>query len=405
MDSGNRKSDVLDMGRPTCVGIIGGGQLGKMIAHEARRMSFKVIVLDPTEGCPAARIADEQIVADFKDESAIMLLADRCDVLTYEIELANSSALRQLEERNYPVRPAPESLRIIQNKYRQKSFLKDHGIAVPKFAPVESEAHLHELCDRFGLPAVLKATEDSYDGRGNYVIKTKNDIAKAFAYFAGRETMLEKFVPFTKEVSVMVARNPSGQIESFPVVENIHTDSILDVTVAPARVSRAVEKKAMALARKAMQVLHGAGIFGIEMFVTRRGDVMINEIAPRVHNSGHYTNEACPVSQFEQHLRAVLDLPLAKPELLSPAAMINILGPEGFEGPYAVTGLEQMMAVPGAVLYIYGKKVSKPRRKLGHVTATGRTVGEALARARRARNAIKLVPSTKQEGKEMAPLN
>ncbi|MER3407493.1 MAG: 5-(carboxyamino)imidazole ribonucleotide synthase [Nitrososphaera sp.] len=382
------------MSRPTCIGIIGGGQLGKMIAHEARRMSFKVIVLDPTEGCPAARIADEQIVADFKDEQAIMLLAQKCDVLTYEIELANSSALRQLEERNYPVRPAPESLRIIQNKYRQKSFLQEHGIAVTEFARVESEEHLRQLCEKFGLPAVLKATEDSYDGRGNYVIKTKADISKAYAYFAGSEMMLEKFIPFSKEVSVMVARNPSGQIESFPVVENVHTNSILDVTTAPARVSKSVEKKAMALAKKTMQVLHGAGIFGIEMFVTKRGDVMINEIAPRVHNSGHYTNEACSVSQFEQHLRAVLDLPLARPELLSPAAMINILGPEGFEGPYAVTGLERMMAVPGAALYIYGKKVSKPRRKLGHVTATGRTVSEALERARKARNAIKLVPAS-----------
>jgi 5-(carboxyamino)imidazole ribonucleotide synthase len=390
-------SGMLDLGRPTCVGIIGGGQLGKMIAHEARRMSLKVIVLDPTDGCPAARIADEQIVADFKDESAIMRLAKRCDVLTYEIELANSSALKQLEGRNYPVRPAPETLWIIQNKHRQKSFLLKNGIAVPEFQLVQSEGHLQELCKTFGLPAVLKATEDSYDGRGNYMIKSRGDIAKAYAYFDGREMMLERFIPFAKEVSIMVARNPSGQIESFPVVENIHKDGILDTTIAPARISKKVELKATRLARKAMQVLHGAGIFGIEMFVTKKGNVMINEIAPRVHNSGHYTNEACSVSQFEQHLRAVLDLPLGKPELLAPAAMINILGPEGFEGPYAVTGLKKMMQVPGAALYVYGKKVSNPRRKLGHVTATGSTVKEALARAARARKAIKLVPSMEKQ--------
>lgn len=385
------------MERPTCVGIIGGGQLGKMIAHEARRMSFKVIVLDPTEGCPASKIADEQIVADFKDESAIMRLAEKSDVLTYEIELANSSALKQLEEKNYPVRPAPETLRIIQNKHRQKSFLKEHGIAVPDFELVKSEEHLRELCGKFGLPAVLKATEDSYDGRGNFVIKSKGDVRQAYEYFKGREVMLEKFVPFAKEVSIMVARNPSGQIESFPVVENMHKNSILDTTIAPAQISRKVEHKAIMLAKRTMQVLHGAGIFGIEMFVTKKGDVLINEIAPRVHNSGHYTNEACSVSQFEQHLRAVLDLPLAKPELLSPAAMINILGPEGFDGVYAVTGLDAMMKVPGAELYIYGKKVSKPRRKLGHITATGRTVKEALARAKKARNAITLVPATTGE--------
>lgn len=388
MDTG-----TLDLARPICVGIIGGGQLGKMIAHEARRMSFRVIVLDPTEGCAAARVADEQVVADFKDEAAIMGLAEKCDVLTYEIELANSTALKQLEERNYPVRPAPETLRIIQNKYRQKSFLKKNGISVADFELVKSEEHLQQLCKKFGLPAMLKATEDSYDGRGNHVIKSKADIGKAYTYFAGREMMLEKFVPFAKEVSIMVARNPSGQIESFPVVENVHKDSILDTTVAPAKLSAKVEQRAIKLAKRTIEVLQGAGIFGIEMFVTKNGEVMVNEIAPRVHNSGHYTNEACTVSQFEQHLRAVLDLPLARQKLLSPAAMINILGPEGLEGPYAVSGLKEMMRVPGAALYIYGKKISKPKRKMGHITATGRTTAEALARAKKARKAIKLVPS------------
>ncbi|HEY7507554.1 MAG TPA: 5-(carboxyamino)imidazole ribonucleotide synthase, partial [Nitrososphaera sp.] len=387
------QNSALSMGRQTTVGIIGGGQLGKMIAHEARRMSFRIIVLDPTDGCPAARVADEQIVADFKDEAAIMRLAEKSDVLTYEIELANSTALKQLEGKNYPVRPAPETLRIIQNKHRQKSFLKANGIAVPDFELVKSEEHLRELCKKFGLPAVLKATEDSYDGRGNYVIKTKADVPKAYGHFAGREMMLEKFVPFTKEVSMMVARNPSGQIESFPVVENVHKNSILDTTVAPAKLGTNAEQRAKKTAEKAMKVLHGAGIFGIEMFVTKKGEVLINEIAPRVHNSGHYTNEACSVSQFEQHLRAVLDLPLARPELLSPAAMINILGPEDFEGVYSVTGIDAMMKVPGAQLYIYGKKVSKPRRKLGHITATGRTAKEALARAKKARAAIRLVPA------------
>lgn len=386
-------SRVLAINRPICVGIIGGGQLGKMIAHEARRMSLKVIVLDPTEGCPASRIADEQIVADFKDEQAIMDLAGKCDVLTYEIELANSSALKQLESRNYPVRPAPESLRIIQNKYRQKSFLKSNKIPVAEFELVRSEEHLQELCKKFGYPAVLKATEDSYDGRGNFVIASKDRIPEAFRYFAGRECMLEKFVPFTKEVSIMVARNPSGQIESFPVVENIHKQNILDTTIAPAAISRSVETKAKKIAEKTMAVLHGAGIFGIEMFVTRKGEVLVNEIAPRPHNSGHYSNEACSISQFEQHLRAVLDLPLSKPELLHPAVMVNILGPDGLDGPYAVDGLDRLFAIPGVKLYIYGKKISKPRRKLGHITATGRTARQALERATKARQAIRLVPA------------
>ena len=385
--------DLLALERPVCVGIIGGGQLGKMIAHEARRMSLKIIILDPTEGCPASKIADEQIVADFKDESAIMKLAAKCDVLTYEIELANSAALKELEAKRFPVRPAPETLRILQNKFRQKSFLKDHKIAVSEFALVRSEDHLHELCRKFGFPAMLKACEDSYDGKGNFLITSKSEVHEAFGYFGGRECLLEKFVPFTKEISIMVARNPSGQIESFPIAENIHKNSVLDTSIVPARIDRKVEVKAKKMAERTMQVLKGAGIFGIEMFVTKKGDVLVNEIAPRPHNSGHYTNEACSISQFEQHLRAVLDLPLSTPELLSPVVMVNILGTENLNGPYAVKGLTRLLSIPGVKLYVYGKRTSKPRRKLGHITATGRTVKEALARAAKARKAVELVPT------------
>jgi 5-(carboxyamino)imidazole ribonucleotide synthase len=386
-------NDLLAIGRPICVGIIGGGQLGKMIAHEARRMSLRVVVLDPTEGCPASGIADEQIVADFKDEDAIIRLAEKCDVLTYEIELANSTALKELEAKTFPVRPEPETLRIIQNKYRQKSFLKEHGVLVPEFALVQSEDHLEKLCAKFGFPAMLKACEDSYDGKGNFLITSKGKMHEAYEYFAGKECILEKFVPFTKEISIMVARNPTGQIESFPVAENIHKNSILDTTIVPARISRRAELKAKKMAEKTMKVLHGAGIFGIEMFVKKNGEVLVNEIAPRPHNSGHYANEACSISQFEQHLRAVLDLPLSRPELMSPAVMVNILGNGNSDGPYAVKGLSRLMGVPGVKLYVYGKKTSKPRRKLGHITATGRTVKEAIARAAKARRAFELVPA------------
>ena len=383
-------SDLLAVESPICVGIIGGGQLGKMIAHEARRMSLKVIVLDPTEGCPASGIADEQIVAGFKDEDAIMRLAAKCDVLTYEIELANSTTLKDLEAKSYPVRPSPETLYIIQNKFRQKSFLRKHKIDVADFERVRSEDHLYQLCERFGFPAMLKACENSYDGRGNFLITSREQIPKAFTYFSKNEIMVEKFVPFTKEISIMVARNPSGEIASFPVAENIHKNGILDTSIAPARINQEVELKAKRIAEMTMDVLKGAGIFGIEMFVTNKGDVLINEIAPRPHNSGHYTNEACSVSQFEQHLRAVLDLPLSKPELLCPAVMVNILGNEHLNGPYAIKGLRRLLSVAGVKLYVYGKKTSKPGRKLGHITATGRTVEEALIRAAMARNAYEL---------------
>jgi 5-(carboxyamino)imidazole ribonucleotide synthase len=384
-------SDLLVIDKPICVGIIGGGQLGKMIAHEARRMSFKIIVLDPTEGCPASGIADEQIVADFKDENAIMMMSEKCDVLTYEIELANSAALKELESKNYPIRPAPETLRIIQNKYRQKSFLKHHRIAVSDFVLVRSEDHLQELCEKFGFPSILKACEDSYDGRGNFVILSRNKVHEAFNYFAGRQCMLEKFVHFTKEISVMVARNASGQLESFPVAENIHKNNILDTTIVPARISPKVKLKAKKMAERTMEVLHGAGIFGIEMFVTKEDDVLVNEIAPRPHNSGHYTNEACSISQFEQHLRAVLNLPLSKPELLSPVVMVNILGTENSNGRYGLKGLKRLLGVPGVKLYVYGKRITRPGRKLGHITVTAKTVRAALAHAEKARKAVKLV--------------
>jgi 5-(carboxyamino)imidazole ribonucleotide synthase len=392
-------SDLLVINKPIRVGIIGGGQLGKMIAHEARRMSLKVIVLDPMEGCPASSIADEQIVADFKDEHAIMRLAEKSDVLTYEIELANSTALRELEARTYPVRPAPETLRIVQNKFRQKSFLRQHKIDVADFDRVRSEDHLCQLCDNFGFPVMLKACENSYDGRGNFLITSREQVREAFNYFSGNELMVEKFVSFTKEISIMIARNPSGEVASFPVAENIHKNGILDTSIVPAGVNQEVELKAKTMAEMTMEVLKGAGIFGIEMFVTKEGGVLINEIAPRPHNSGHYTNEACSVSQFEQHLRAVLDLPLSKPELLCPAVMVNILGSEQSSGSYAIKGLRRLLSVPGIKLYVYGKKTSKPGRKLGHITATGKTVEQALMRATNARTRFEL---TAKKTKEVA---
>ncbi len=393
-------SDLLAMDKPLCVGIIGGGQLGKMIAHEAKRMALQVIILDPTKECPASSLADEQIIADFKDEDAIMRLAAESDVLTYEIELANSVTLKALESKQYPVRPAPETLHIIQNKFRQKTFLRNHGIKVADFEMVTSENHLYQLCKNFGFPIMLKACENSYDGRGNFLIRSRDQISEAFRYFSDRQTMVEKFIHFTKEISIMVARNPSGQIASFPVAENIHKNNILDTSIVPGRINQETEVKAKRVAERTMQVLKGSGIFGIEMFVTKDGEVLINEIAPRPHNSGHYTNEACSVSQFEQHLRAVLDLPLVKPELLCPAVMVNILGREHLDGPYVIKGLKQLFNVPGVKLYVYGKKTTNLGRKLGQITATGKTIEEAFTRATKARAAIELAAKTTKENSQ-----
>jgi 5-(carboxyamino)imidazole ribonucleotide synthase len=389
----------LPVTRPLSVGIIGGGQLGKMIALQAKRMALKICILDPSSCCPASSVSDELIVADFTDEQAIRKLATKSDVITYEIELANSKALIDLASKNHNlVNPSPETLRIIQDKYKQKSFLKENRLKVPTFKLVNSEEELFDLCQDYGFPVILKARENSYDGRGNYSIRSIGEISKAFSRFAGggeeRQLMVEKFVKFKQEISIMVARNRSGQITSFPVAENIHKDHILNLTIVPARVSDRVAKNAKKIAERALSALKGAGIFGVEMFVTDDDEVMINEIAPRPHNSGHYSIEACSVSQFEQHIRAILDLPLLEPSLLCPAAaMVNILGPRNYNGPYVISGVTKLLSIPGLTLHIYGKKISEPKRKLGHITLLGKSMHETLLRVNTAKRIIKVRPA------------
>ncbi len=371
------------------IGIIGGGQLGKMLALEAKRMSFGVIVLDPTPDCPAAAVSDEQIVADFKDLQAIENLAKKCSVLTYEIELGNVEALKRLQKNGCNINPSPDTLEIIQDKFFQKTFLKEAGISVPDFARINNLDELKSDLAKFGCPAMLKSCKDSYDGRGNILIAKPSEAEAAFLEFKGKELMLEKFIPFTKEVSVMVARSTKGGIACYPLVENIHKESILHMTIAPARVDMSVKKKAECIATKAMEVLKGAGIFGIEMFVTADGEVLVNEIAPRPHNSGHYTIEACHTSQFEQHIRAILGLPLGDTSLLSPAVMINILGGCGKEGKYKLSGINDVMSIRGASLHIYGKHIVKKKRKMGHITVLDPDVESAIRKAEAARAAIR----------------
>jgi 5-(carboxyamino)imidazole ribonucleotide synthase len=385
-----RDTDIFEVGNPICVGIIGGGQLGKMIAQEAKRMSLKVVVLDPQRECPASTVADQQIVADYKDEKAIERLACRCDILTYEIELANSIILKQLESSKYEIHPSAETLSIIQNKYRQKSFFKKNNIDVPDFDIIGSEQALKQLSVKYEFPLVLKACEDSYDGRGNIMVHSEPQLFEYCRHLNRNQYMIEEFVNFKKELSIMVARNKSGQIESFPVAENIHRNNILDSTIVPARVSKLVEQKASKLAEKAVHVLSGSGIFGIEMFVTQNDQVLINEVSPRPHNSGHYTIEACSISQFEQHLRAILDLPLSKPELLSPVVMSNILGSLYWQGNYRIRGLKKFFSIHGTTFHLYGKKISKPNRKLGHITVTASTLQEAVLNAKKAKNVLKV---------------
>jgi len=260
------------------------------------------------------------------------------------------------------IEPSPSTLSIIQDKLSQKTFLSENGLPVSQFYEISSLDDLREKIEDLGLPVLLKSRRDAYDGRGNFKITSSDDVEKAYQHFDGKSLMVEKFVNFKMEVSVIAARNTKGDIATYPLVENIHENNILKVTIAPARVSDDVISNAGEIAKKTMEVLKGAGVFGIEMFIDQDDKILINEIAPRVHNSGHHTLQSCKTSQFEQHLRAILGLELGSTDLVHKTVMCNILGPDGFEGKYEPVQLEK----DGAYLKMYGKDVSKPQRKLGH---------------------------------------
>ena len=347
------------------LGIIGGGQLGMMLTEAAQNMKdeiSKIIVLDPIKNCPASKVGAEQIIADFKDENAIKKLSELSDIITYEIESGNSDVLKKLEK-DTEINPSPDTLKIIQDKLLQKQFLKENNIAIAEFAKIGNKVELNQMIDKMGLPLLLKTRTDAYDGRGNYKINSKSEIDDALDLFSGKSLMVEKFIKFEKEVSVIAARNTKGEIITYPVVENIHENNILRTTIAPGRVSENVKKQAEQIAEKTMKVLHGAGVFGIEMFVTQDDEVLINEIAPRVHNSGHHTLQSCDTSQFEQHLRAILGMNLGDSSIKHPTIMYNILGPRTFQGEYHVLYKKS----ENIYLKMYGKLESKPQRKIGHV--------------------------------------
>jgi len=349
------------------IGIIGGGQLGRMLTLAAKPMGFDVIVLDPGENAPATHVGASQIVGGLYDKKALQQLVEQADYITAEIEHMDAAALQELERLQKPINPAPATIRLIQDKYKQKEFLRANGVAVADFVAIESEADAKKALNDFGGKMLLKTRHGAYDGRGNMVVKSPKDVKDAFKKFGDTPLYAEKFVPFTQEIAVMVARSTTSEVATYPVVQTIQQRNICLEVLAPAPVPESVIKQAMQLARKTAKLLKGAGTFGIEMFVTTNGKVLINEIAPRVHNSGHYTIEACRTSQFEQHVRAVTGLPLGDTSMVTPAAvMINILGER--DGPTQVTGLDNMLATPHTSVHIYGKSPTKVDRKMGHIT-------------------------------------
>ncbi|MBC2171050.1 5-(carboxyamino)imidazole ribonucleotide synthase [Listeria booriae] len=343
------------------IGIIGGGQLGRMMALAAKAMGYKVIVLDPTVDAPCAQVADEQIVANYTDLNALKELAEKSDVVTYEFENVDNDALHSIEN-SVRIPQGSELLSITQDRILEKAYLESLNINLAPYAVIVDRDDIEQHINSLGYPAVLKTTQGGYDGKGQYVIQSEEDIDKAVELLRFGTCVLEAWIPFEREVSVIVARNSEGQIETFPVAENDHKNNILHTTVVPAALDEESIHEAEAIAVKLAEYLHLEGVLAVEMFVTGSGAIYVNELAPRPHNSGHFTIEACNISQFTQHIRAIAGLPLLKPELLRPAMMVNILGQH-------VDGVNEVLAEhPDWFVHYYGKKEAKIDRKMGHIT-------------------------------------
>lgn len=369
------------------LGVVGGGQLGRMLAEAAAPLGVETVVLDPTPDCPAATVASDQIRGDFDDSDAIHELAARADVLTYEIELADPDVLASAgSEFGVPVHPSPETLTTIQDKNDQKQQLREHDIPVPEFRAVSDVDDLLVALDDLGTPAMLKARTGGYDGRGNVPIKSVDDAEAAFDAISG-PAMVEAFVEFERELSVIGVRG-ADDIVTFPVGENVHEAEILRETVVPARTTPDVRERATALAEDVLELLSGRGVFGIELFETTDGRLLVNEIAPRPHNSGHYTIEGCITSQFEQHVRATLGWPLGSTELQSPVVSKNVLGDVDEPRPAELSGIDAILETAETSLHWYGKREVRPLRKMGHFTMRTDDTDSALTESRTLRDSL-----------------
>ncbi|MED1784843.1 5-(carboxyamino)imidazole ribonucleotide synthase [Brevibacillus fortis] len=356
------------------LGILGGGQLGRMIALAGRAMGYRFVTMDPTADAPCGQTADRQIVASYDDVEAAMQLASVSDVISYEFENVDAQVAEVLESHAY-VPQGSRLLRITQNRIREKTAIREIGIPVAPFCVVNSLEDLQDAVRDLGLPAVMKTATGGYDGKGQWVLRSEAELAEAFETLAkaGTELIVEQFVPFQVELSVIAARNPAGELAVFPVSENIHQENILHLSIVPARISAEVAARAEEIARTIVEKLGVVGLIAVELFLTEDGQLYVNELAPRPHNSGHFTMDACVTSQFEQHVRAVCNLPLGSTELLSSVVMVNILG------EHLQPVIDQIDKLPRtAKLHLYGKAESKAKRKMGHINVLAPTVEEAL---------------------------
>ena len=372
------------------LGIIGGGQLGKIMSQKAKKMGFHVTILDPTFNCPAAQVSDKHIMGGFYDKAMLEQIVQESDVTTFELEHVDTSILKELYDHGHNIHPSPYVMELIQNKYEQKKLLDEKGIAVPAYKDVKDASDLAS----FGFPVVQKAKLGGYDGQGVQVLKSQEDVeTKAIQ----TESFIEEMVDIDKELAIIVARNIEGEIKCYPVVEMLFDErvNICDSVMAPANISKEIEEKAVEVSIKSIEALDGVGIFGVELFLTKSGEVQVNEIAPRPHNSGHYTVEACATSQFEQIIRAVTNLPLGSTKLISPAVMINLLGEVGYEGEPFIDGIHDALEIPELSFHFYGKSFTKPFRKMGHVTVLDDDIEKALEKAMKAKDILKIKGSKK----------
>ncbi|WP_338471579.1 5-(carboxyamino)imidazole ribonucleotide synthase [Niallia sp. XMNu-256] len=352
------------------IGIIGGGQLGRMFALAAKAQGYRIAVLDPTEDCPCAQVADITIIGPYSDTNSLQKLAQVSDVITYEFENIDANGLRWLSENAY-VPQGVKLLEVTQNRVTEKQAVVDAGVEVAPYRVIENEEDIINGLNELGHPAVLKTARGGYDGKGQYVIHHQDEVKEAAKLLDSGICVLEKWVPFEKEISVIVCRNARGETAIFPVGENIHRENILHETIVPARISEDAKEKAVEVAKKLSQHFQLVGILAVEMFLTKDG-IYVNELAPRPHNSGHYSIEACETSQFEQHVRSVCNLPLGSTELLKPVVMVNILG------EHMEKIIESVPEKKDWKIHLYGKKEAKVKRKMGHVTLLRSTVEEAL---------------------------
>ncbi len=356
-----RKSAGFPLAPNATIGLVGGGQLGRMSALAAARLGYRCHILTREVDSPAAQVAHAVTISDYADPVSLRAFAAAVDVISFEFENVSAEGLDLLASLT-PVRPSPAILRISQDRIAEKTFLNGAGATTAPWAVVETLDDLQAAVARLGLPAVLKTTRLGYDGKGQAMLRGPDDLAPAFERLSPKPLVLEGFIDFAQEISVVIGRGADGTMSAFDTVENRHRDHILDVTLAPARISTAIDQIAQAVARRVAEALDLVGLLAVEMFVDSQGRVLVNEIAPRPHNSGHWTIDACPMSQFELHIRAIAGLPLPPAERHSDAVMKNLVGPEE-------TGLwPEILATPRLIPHLYGKEEARPGRKMGHVT-------------------------------------